>query len=338
MFEKAVRIILVSFTVSLVLFLGAATALTIHNNPAPSDIKIILWTSLGVSLKLVLWTLSLTGFTDPGYIPTREEMELRSSSELNFAYADMYGMSEIRPDLAFYIHLHPPRTTVYECYTCHSFKPSLSTAHCGDCNRCVVGKDHHCAFLGTCIGIRNRSNFLAFLFSCTLACIFSFVLLIIDLVRVVREDNFPRVGSMFTPLELGLLAAFGLLVVFRICIFPFVLSYAANLEILGFIFLFGFAPLIEMNRQDHIPWFSSVPAYLDLMVLFFLGSNLYYQIKLLREGSTIREMMNGQPEDDTNLLLDSSKSQTVIKPLSVSEVVQFTVRGFWISPYPKYLR
>jgi len=327
---------------TLVLLLGAATLYVIHHFDDALT-KGVLWGLTGFALKSVLWTLCLVGWTDPGFLPRRDEMEDLASNELNLAYADMYGVSEVRDDLSLHIHLHPPRDrTVYECYTCRCFKPSVSTAHCGDCNRCVVGKDHHCAFLGTCIGIRNRSQFLAFLVACIFACSLSFSILVSDFVKTVNRMD--TGVSDFSPAEIGLLAAFAILVLLRVFVFPFLLSYSANLEVLGFVFLFGFVPLIEMVRQDHIPWMSSVPAYLELMVLFFVGSNLYYQVKLLRAGSTIREMINNggrdlsSEGDESEALIDTTRSVTVIPALTVWEVVKFTLRGFWLSRYPKYMK
>jgi len=48
------------------------------------------------------------------------------------------------------------------CETCNIFRP-LRTSHCHDCNNCVMGFDHHCVWLGTCIGKLNYSIFFQFI-------------------------------------------------------------------------------------------------------------------------------------------------------------------------------
>ena len=50
------------------------------------------------------------------------------------------------------------------CQTCQLRRPARSK-HCRACDNCVLGFDHHCPFTGTCIGLRNRKPFVAFLLS-----------------------------------------------------------------------------------------------------------------------------------------------------------------------------
>lgn len=48
------------------------------------------------------------------------------------------------------------------CKRCELYQP-LRTKHCRDCGVCVRTHDHHCPWIGTCVGENNRILFLCFL-------------------------------------------------------------------------------------------------------------------------------------------------------------------------------
>jgi hypothetical protein len=56
------------------------------------------------------------------------------------------------------------------CTICRIRRPRLST-HCRQCDNCVMGWDHHCNWIGNCVGQRNHRTFVLFLIMTPLWCI-----------------------------------------------------------------------------------------------------------------------------------------------------------------------
>ena len=59
-------------------------------------------------------------------------------------------------------HEPPDRASQYRfCDRCKVWQPP-DGVHCPECNVCVAGYDHHCVWMGTCIGKRNYRQFVKF--------------------------------------------------------------------------------------------------------------------------------------------------------------------------------
>ncbi len=67
------------------------------------------------------------------------------------------------------------------CESCNIFRP-LRTSHCHDCNNCVMGFDHHCVWLGTCIGKLNYTIFFLFVFTTFIYILYLMIFSIISLI------------------------------------------------------------------------------------------------------------------------------------------------------------
>lgn len=111
---------------------------------------------------------------DPGYLPKNpdgprvhvradapsEESTVHSESGENTASdhhaVDIELGAVLSSDKPAEAHHH--ENDLHVCTYCNVVQP-LRTKHCNDCERCVSRYDHHCFFVGTCVGQQNHLVF-----------------------------------------------------------------------------------------------------------------------------------------------------------------------------------
>jgi len=110
----------------------------ISHNLFQNSLDILVAGGSAIWMFFILSSLWLTYFVDPGVIPRKKELDMVRMANLKFGER--------------------------VCSTCKIIRPPRAK-HCRYCNHCVRVFDHHCPWVGVCVGQGNYLFFILLLFS-----------------------------------------------------------------------------------------------------------------------------------------------------------------------------
>ncbi|KAJ6664560.1 hypothetical protein lerEdw1_006133 [Lerista edwardsae] len=141
----------------------------------------------------VMGTLLRTSFSDPGVLPRAtpdEAADLERQIGNTEDIANGSSSGGYRP---------PPRTKevvingqtvkLKYCFTCKIFRPPRAS-HCSLCDNCVERFDHHCPWVGNCVGKRNYRFFYMFILSLSFLTVFIFAFVITHVIHRSQTTGF----------------------------------------------------------------------------------------------------------------------------------------------------
>lgn len=172
------------FTTCALFFVFDCPFIYIHVSPAIPIVAVVLF----------IFTMSCffhTAFSDPGIIPRARPDEAAFCEQYIYEnYENGANQQRVRmpPKTREIMINNQPVKTKY-CHTCLMFRPPRAS-HCSVCDNCVDCFDHHCPWVGNCVGRRNYRYFYMFIISFSLLCIYVLACSLTHLILLSKESNF----------------------------------------------------------------------------------------------------------------------------------------------------
>ncbi|GMI78850.1 hypothetical protein like AT5G05070 [Hibiscus trionum] len=147
--------------------------------------------------------LFLTSSGDPGILPRKSKApEASSDHTKNSSQGHPWDWANNKPNpkipkLKDVTLKNGQIVKVKYCETCLLYRTPRAS-HCSICNNCVQKFDHHCPWVGQCIGLRNYPFFICFISSSTALCIYVFSCSWINILRQPRGLLSAMSGDIFS--------------------------------------------------------------------------------------------------------------------------------------------
>ncbi|XP_030320328.1 palmitoyltransferase ZDHHC18 isoform X4 [Calypte anna] len=182
-------------------YCGGRLMLARHSGVFALTLVLILATS---GLFFAFDCLLQTSFRDPGILPRATPSE---AADLEKQIDNMGNSSYRPPARTMEVVINKYVVKLKYCYTCKMFRPPR-TSHCSVCDNCVERFDHHCPWVGNCVGKRNYRYFYAFILSLSFLTAFIFACVVTHLTLRSQRDGFLNTLKMTPASVLELVICF----------------------------------------------------------------------------------------------------------------------------------
>ncbi|XP_070567975.1 palmitoyltransferase ZDHHC18-like isoform X1 [Ptychodera flava] len=139
----------------------------------------------GLLFFFVMAALLRTSFSDPGVIP-RATPDEAADIERQIEVPNPNNPTYRPPPRVKEVTINGQVVKLKYCFTCKIFRPPRAS-HCSICDNCVERFDHHCPWVGNCVGKRNYRYFYLFILSLAFLCVFVFACVITHLILRTNE-------------------------------------------------------------------------------------------------------------------------------------------------------
>ncbi|KAK1444909.1 zinc finger DHHC domain containing protein [Babesia gibsoni] len=153
--------------------------------------------TIGIVYGLTILQFFIVSASNPGVL----EKQLFPGNMYNFL-TNSYRM--VAPQKFMEIPIYGQVVRIKYCVTCHIYRPPR-TVHCSGCGGCVLRYDHHCPYVGNCIGFNNYRKFTAFVISCCAhfmllvsICIYRFVGFFPDIAQAFEDEALDAVCTIIS--------------------------------------------------------------------------------------------------------------------------------------------
>nr|XP_043608554.1 probable protein S-acyltransferase 7 [Erigeron canadensis] len=159
-------------------------------NYFPKNIGLLLVAIPAVFTLYILVLIFFVAARDPGIIPRNPPSpdldDDWDASSMSTDWAATQSGKYLPPTKS--LNVNGTMVRVKFCQTCMLYRPPRCS-HCAICNNCVDRFDHHCPWVGQCIGKRNYRSFFMFVSSLAILCTYVFAMCWINIIMIMQENS-----------------------------------------------------------------------------------------------------------------------------------------------------